>query len=159
MPAVMNSPEVELERADGVGYHRPAVETPGSSYMPFGNAESRNGLQERIRERVLSVRVLEGDVRALPLESGSFDMVIDFGTCYHVGGGLGGSRAALVEIARVLRPGGLFVHETRVAQRLAHPVRSLGRTLPWSSVPSLAESRQALLWAVRRKTLFADQLR
>jgi ubiquinone/menaquinone biosynthesis C-methylase UbiE len=58
-------------------------------------------------------------------------MVIDFGTCYHVSGGTQGSLMALREITRVLRPGGLFVHETCVAQHLAHPVRSFGRSLPW----------------------------
>jgi hypothetical protein len=51
----------------------------------------------------------------------------------------------------VLRHGGLFVHETRVAQRLAHPVRSLGRSLPWRAVPNLVADRSAVLWAVRRK--------
>ena len=38
---------------------------------------------------------------------------------------------ALGEIERVLRPGGLFVHETPVAQLCAHPVRTSGRSLPW----------------------------
>src|SRR4051812_12001025 len=144
---------------------------PDSEYVPFGNMESRNGLQERLEipllvralrlprgGRVLEVgcgrgialpvlaerlqpsslvgvdvdgtlveiarqrivrsgtraEVRTGDVRALPFENGSFDVVIDFGTCYHVGGGPSGRLAALNEIARVLRVGGLFVHETRV---------------------------------------------
>ena len=62
-----------------------------------------------------------------------------------------GRRAALREVARVLRPGGLFVYETRVAQGLAHPVRSFGRTLPWDTVPSLVRDRSRLLWGMRRK--------
>ena len=106
---------------------------------------------ERIRRSGVDARVLEADARDMPIESESVDVVIDFGTCYHVSGGRAGSRAALAEVARVLRPGGLFVHETRVAQRLAHPVRSFGRSLPWSEVPSLVPDRSALLWAVRRK--------
>jgi len=106
----------------------------------------------RVAERRLRARVLEGDVRSLPVESASFDMVIDFGTCYHVSGGTEGSRVALQEIARVLRPGGLFVHETPVAQHLAHPVRSFGRSLPWRDVPSLGPDRAAVLWGVRRKS-------
>ena len=64
---------------------------------------------------------------------------------------MGGRRAALREVARVLRPGGLFVHETRVAQCLAHPLRSFGRTLPWWAVPSLARDGGGVLWAARRK--------
>ncbi len=177
-------------------------------YVPFGNMESRNGLQERVEIPlmlralrlpmggrvlevgcgrgialpVLSARLApselvavdidpalvaiahrrlgrdgvaatlhEADVRSLPLESESFDLVIDFGTCYHVSGGVQGARSALSEIARVLRPGGLFVHETPVAQHLAHPVRSFAKSLPWRSVPSLAFDRAAVLWAVRRR--------
>lgn len=181
---------------------------PGLDYVPFGNMESRNGLQERLEiplmvralrlprgGRVLEVgcgrgvalpvlaerlrpsslvgvdvdaalvelarqrivrsgtraEVRTADVRALPFESGSFDVVIDFGTCYHVGGGSMGRLGALEEIARVLRVGGLFVHETRVAQHLAHPVRSLGRRLPWTVVPMLAPERNAVLWTARRR--------
>jgi ubiquinone/menaquinone biosynthesis C-methylase UbiE len=180
----------------------------GNEYVPFGNMESRNGLQERIeiplmvralrlprggrvleigcgrgvalpvlwsrlapaellaldvdasllgvaRERVerqrIPVALYEADARALPLDSASVDLVIDFGTCYHVSGGVEGARRAMGEIARVLRPGGLFVHETPVAQHLAHPVRSFGKSLPWHSVPALAFDRAAILWAARRK--------
>jgi SAM-dependent methyltransferase len=179
-----------------------------SDYIPFGNMESRNGLQERLEipllvralglprgGRVLEVgcgrgvalpvlaerlrpsslvgvdldgalvevarqrlarsgthaEVRTADVRALPFERGTFDVVIDFGTCYHVGGGPAGRLAALEEIARVLCIGGLFVHETRVAQHLAHPVRSRGRRLPWSAVPVLAPEREAVLWTARRR--------
>ena len=181
---------------------------PDSGYVPFGNMESRNGLQERIEiplllwalrlprgGRVLEVgcgrgvalpvlaerlrpsslvgvdvdgalveiarcrivrsgtraEVRTADVRALPFDDGSFDVVVDFGTCYHVGGGPTGRLTALNEIARVLRVGGLFVHETRVAQHLAHPVRSIGRRLPWTAVPLLASEREAVLWTARRR--------
>ena len=92
------------------------------------------------------------DVRDLPFESASFDLVIDFGTCYHVSGRAAGARAALREVARVLRRGGLFVHETPIAQLLAHPVRSFGRTLPWKAVPVFKPWRSAFLWTVRRTT-------
>lgn len=105
----------------------------------------------RVRDHGLNARVIEADVRSLPFEDRSFDMVIDFGTCYHVGGGRVGARLALQEISRVLRRDGLFVHETRVAQRLAHPVRSFGRTLPWGGVPELVVERSAVLWSARRK--------
>jgi len=101
--------------------------------------------------RVPNADVLHADVRALPFDDASFDLVIDFGTCYHVSGGIAGSLAALREIARVLRPGGLFVHETRVAQHLAHPVRAFGRTVPWMAEPALVPDRAALLWSVRRR--------
>lgn len=107
--------------------------------------------RERVRNTCTAATLVEGDVRDLPFEEGRFDLVIDFGTCYHVSDTMDGRRAALREVARVLRPGGLFVHETRVAQCLAHPLRSFGRTLPWWAVPSLARDRGGVLWGVRKK--------
>jgi len=107
--------------------------------------------RERVRNTCTYATLVEGDVRDLPFEVGRFDLVIDFGTCYHVSDTMDGRREALGEVARVLRPGGLFVHETRTAQRLAHPLRSFGRALPWWTVPSLVPDRSALLWAARRK--------
>ena len=86
-------------------------------------------------------------MRGLPFPEASFDLVVDFGTCYHVS-----RRAqALREIARVLAVGGRFVYETRPSQLLAHPVRSWGRRLPWDAVPELVPDRHALLWASRVK--------
>jgi SAM-dependent methyltransferase len=107
----------------------------------------------RLRVARVSATLVEADVRDLPLETATFDLVVDFGTCYHVSGGADGARAALREVARVLRPGGLFVHETPVAQHLAHPVRSFGRTLPWCEMPTLVRERSAILWAARRKAM------
>ncbi len=103
--------------------------------------------QARSRAEGLGIELLVGDVRALPFPDASFDLVVDFGTCYHV------SRRgqALREIARVLAQGGLFVYETRPSQLLAHPVRSHGRRLPWHAVPELVPDRHALLWATRVK--------
>ena len=182
-----------------------AVVQGTEEYVPFGNVEARNGLQERVeiplmiralsipkglrilevgcgrgvalpvfverlapaevwgvdvdpalvriaRNRIaahkLDATVVEGDVRALPFPSARFDLVIDFGTCYHVSGGREGARLALGEIARVLAPGGVFVHETPVAQHLAHPLRSFARTLPWSGAP-FSFVKTGILWSVR----------
>jgi len=85
-----------------------------------------------------------GDVTALPFADGSFDVVVDFGTCYHAG------RTSLAEVQRVLRPDGMFVHETRWAQRLAHPSHRT-QPLDWSAAPFLRRARQALLWQSRRR--------
>ena len=210
MPALMEQPPTRPEPALVWRHSTPAILPSEDEYVPFGNAGSRNGLQERLeiplmiltlrlpigcrvleigcgrgvalpvlskwlmprsltgvdvdplladiatrhvaRQRV-DARVVEADVRSMPFEDRSFDMVIDFGTCYHVGGGTGGALAAMHEIARVLAPGGIFVHETPLAQHIAHPVRSLGRSLPWRFVPSLVRDRTALLWSVRRKSM------
>ena len=95
----------------------------------------------------LVVELVHADVRDMPFADASFDVVLDFGTLYHIAR----PRAALAEIARVLAPGGQFVHETRVSQRLSHPARSHGRTIPWHAEPSLASRRWALLWASRTR--------
>jgi len=95
----------------------------------------------------IDVELALGDVRALPFPDASFEVVVDFGTCYHIA-----RRAqALGEISRVLVEGGRLVHETRLSQILSHPVRSWGRQLPWHAVPELERERQALLWASRVK--------
>ena len=107
--------------------------------------------REHVRHSGARVTLMTADVRSMPFDAGRFDLVIDFGTCYHVSGGETGARAALDEVARVLSPGGLFVHETPIAQHLAHPVRSFGKRLPWTSAPLLVRERSAVLWSARRK--------
>jgi SAM-dependent methyltransferase len=84
-----------------------------------------------------------GDVTALPFLDGSFDLVLDFGTCQLAG------PAALAEVCRVLRPDGLFVHETRWAQQLAHPRAGWARGL--GPVNGLVPVAAAGLWAMRRR--------
>ena len=101
----------------------------------------------RAADRGLVAEVRPADVRALPFDEGSFDLVVDFGTCYHIEH----AEYALLEVYRVLAPGGLFVYETRAAQLLSHPVRSLHRRIPWRMVPALRLVRHAGLWAARQK--------
>jgi ubiquinone/menaquinone biosynthesis C-methylase UbiE len=101
----------------------------------------------RLQSCAIDAELLHADIHALPLPDRSLDVVIDFGTCYHIPD----AGSALEEVARVLRPGGLFVHETPVSQLLAHPIRSFGRTLPWRRVPALKLSRTALLWSARTR--------
>jgi SAM-dependent methyltransferase len=101
----------------------------------------------RLESNGVTAELVPGDVRRLPFPDGGFDLVVDFGTCYHIAGPAG----ALAEIARVLAPGGLFVHETPLSQLLSHPVRSLGRRIPWRSAGALEPHRTALLWSARRR--------
>ncbi len=93
------------------------------------------------------VELVPGDVRLMPFPDASFDLVVDFGTCYHIAR----PAQALEEIVRVLAPGGLFVHETPLSQLIAHPVPSFGRRMPWSSAPLFERRRTALLWTSRRR--------
>ena len=88
-----------------------------------------------------------GDARVLPFAEASFDIVLDFGTCYHIAR----PHLALAEAARVLVTGGLFVTETKLNQGLSHPLRSLTRRLPWHRVPALAPAFATLMWDVRVK--------
>jgi len=90
----------------------------------------------------------EANVRDMPLPSNSFELVIDFGTCYHIAF----AARALDEIHRVLTPGGQFVHETRLSQLLSHPFRSLGRSMPLHAAPQLEPDRWRMLWAARTKS-------
>lgn len=95
----------------------------------------------------IAVELVPGDVRRMPFPDASFDLVVDFGTCYHI------ARAAqaLAEIARVLTPGGLFVHETPLSQLIAHPLRSFGRRMPWRSDSAFERHRNGMLWTSRRR--------
>jgi ubiquinone/menaquinone biosynthesis C-methylase UbiE len=98
-------------------------------------------------EAGIAVELVPGDVRLMPFPDASFDLVVDFGTCYHVAR----AEQALDEIGRVLVPGGLFIHETPLSQLIAHPLRSFGRRMPWASAPLFERRRTALLWTSRRR--------
>lgn len=103
--------------------------------------------RERMTREGVAASIEQADVRALPFAGASFDIVIDFGTCYHIPR----PADALREIVRVLAPGGLFVSETVSSQLLSHPWRTRGRRLPWRTVPELGVVREGLLWKARRK--------
>ncbi|HEU5106441.1 MAG TPA: class I SAM-dependent methyltransferase [Solirubrobacterales bacterium] len=100
-----------------------------------------------LREHGAAAELHCGDVRRMPFADESFDVVIDFGTLYHIAG----SRSAIEEIERVLAPGGTFVYETKASQFLSHPIRSRGRRLPALADHGLRRRRWAMLWASRTK--------
>lgn len=60
------------------------------------------------------LRLFVGDAAAIDAEDGSFDAVFDFAAIHHVPGW----RRAVAEVARVLRPGGLFFFEEVTRQAL-----------------------------------------
>jgi ubiquinone/menaquinone biosynthesis C-methylase UbiE len=100
-----------------------------------------------LREQGTVAQLCVGDVRRMPFADEAFDVIIDFGTLFHIAK----PQAASAEIARVLAPGGIFVHETIVSQVLSHPVRSRGRRLPRMEHDGLRQKRWAMLWASRTK--------
>lgn len=101
----------------------------------------------RLREEGARAELHRGDVRELPFSDEAFDVVIDFGTLYHI------ARAdtAVAEVARVLALGGVFVYETKASQFLSHPVRSRDCYLPALKDHGLRRRRWAMLWASRTK--------
>lgn len=102
---------------------------------------------DHLRDHGTEAELHRGDVRQMPFADESFDVIVDFGTLYHIAR----SQAALDEIARVLAPGGTFIYETKAAQFLSHPVRSRGRRLPALADHGLRHRRWAMLWASRTK--------
>lgn len=102
---------------------------------------------DHLREQGAKAELFAADVRQMPFEDESFDVVIDFGTLFHIAR----SGDAVDEITRVLTPGGIFVHETKASQLLSHPVRSHGRHLTGLSKQGLRPRRWAMLWASRTK--------
>ncbi len=103
--------------------------------------------KSRLKRNDVSAQLHQQDVRALPFADASFDVVIDFGTCYHINRRV----RALKEISRVLRPGGIFIYETRLGQLLSHPVRAFNKRLPWKLATHMQQGRGALMWASRIK--------
>jgi ubiquinone/menaquinone biosynthesis C-methylase UbiE len=100
-----------------------------------------------LREHGTTAELCAADVRRMPFEDGAFDVIIDFGTLFHIAK----PQAASAEIARVLAPGGMFVHETKASQLLSHPVRSRGRRLPRLEHDGLRNRRWVMLWASHDK--------
>ena len=121
----------------------------GLDIEPAFLAEAR----ARLDAAGIAAELVPGDMRRMPFAHASFDLVVDFGTCYHIDR----PAAALAEVARVLVPGGLFVHETPVSQILSHPVRGLGRRLPWRRFECFQRQRTAVLWSVRRRRVFGER--
>jgi ubiquinone/menaquinone biosynthesis C-methylase UbiE len=102
---------------------------------------------KRLRDRRIPAELFLTDVRRMPFPDEAFDVVIDFGTCYHITHKV----KALKEITRVLSKGGIFVFETRLNQFLSHPMRSCGCKLPWHLAPALKSQWSAGMWASRVK--------
>lgn len=139
-----------LEIGCGRGIALPVLERLCSPRRLVGldiDAELLAEAADHLREHGTAAELYRGDARRMPFAAEAFDLVIDFGTLYHIAG----SETALDEIARVLAPGGTFVYETRASQLLSHPVRSRGRRLPALASHGLRRRRWAMLWASRTK--------
>jgi len=72
----------------------------------------------RTLRRGAAVKVWRGDLAQVPVEDGTFDAVVLFGVLHH----LPDWRSALVEIRRVLRPGGKLFAEESCRKFIEHPL-------------------------------------
>ena len=151
--------EVEAEhgrqRMLGVLEHVP----PGGRHLDVGtgNGDGTVLLGERVRclgleygpksaaiAAAKGVRMLRADVRGLPFADESFDSL----TCLDVLEHVPRPGAALAEMTRILRRGGLLILQTPNAEllkeRLLRLVRALGRPQrqPWDRALPLAEIRR-----------------
>ena len=104
-----------LDVGCGTGLALPLLEEAGWDAVGI---EVSEGQLARARER--GARVLHGDAHALPFEAGSFDAVVSILT--HTD--FDDTRVAFAEVARVLRPGGVFVYAG------VHPVFASPFALP-----------------------------
>ena len=139
-----------LEIGCGHGIALPVLSARLRPERLVGIDVDRNALDAaatHVAQRGVAAELYAADARALPFAAGSFDLVIDFGTCYHIST----PARALREVTRVLASGGLFVSETLISQLLSHPLCSRDRRLPWHDAPELVLYRHAGLWKSLRR--------
>jgi ubiquinone/menaquinone biosynthesis C-methylase UbiE len=74
--------------------------------------------RRRVVARGSAVRLWVGDAAAIAVADGTYDAVFDFGILHHVEAW----RSAVREVARVLRPGGIFYAEEALARVIRAPV-------------------------------------
>jgi SAM-dependent methyltransferase len=91
----------------GCGTGALAAELAARDYAMTGIDPSA-GMLAVLRGRAPSVRALQGSATALPFAAGSFDLVVTVATLHHIAAAEA-VRAGLVEMVRVLRPGGRVV--------------------------------------------------
>ena len=74
--------------------------------------------RKRLVPRGSKAHLWVGDATAIPVVSGTYDAVFDFGIIHHIPQW----RQALREVTRVLKPGGRFYAEEVLARFINHPI-------------------------------------
>ena len=101
-----------------------------------------------------AVKLWVGNTRQIPITDATYDAVFDFGTLHHVHDW----QSALLEIHRVIKPGGRFYIEEITRQFIVHPVWRRLLEHPQENRfdrLELVEGLQAAGFAVRRSHQFA----
>jgi SAM-dependent methyltransferase len=141
-----------LEIGCGAGVALPELQRLCSPCLVTGLDVDGNALglaARRISDFAQAITLVQADVRSITFMQASFDLVVDFGTCYHISRG----EEAVREIERVLAPGGVFALETKLGQLLSHPLRSRGRNLRIHNRSRLRLQKHRGLWLSFEKTL------
>ncbi len=124
----------------GAGFGRLVDEYGAFEHVTLVDASP--AMIEAARERVGSdprISIVQADAADLPIASGSIDVVVAVRLILHVGD----PQAVFAEVARVLRPGGLFVLEFPNRRHLLARLRHLARRQSWSpSDPGPHEYRE-----------------
>lgn len=113
----------------GAGFGRLADEYGGFGHVTLVDASP--AMIEAARERVGTdprFTIVQADATRLPVASASMDVVVAVRLILHVHN----PEAAFAEVARVLRPGGLFVLEFPNRRHLLARLRYLARRQDWS---------------------------
>jgi SAM-dependent methyltransferase len=110
-----------LDAGCGTGYNLVALARHGRAFGVDLAPEAIAFCRER------KVGAARASLLALPFADASFDVVVSFDVLYHAW--VGDDRAAVVETARVLRPGGLFLVRVPALEALrgAHDAEVLSR--------------------------------
>jgi ubiquinone/menaquinone biosynthesis C-methylase UbiE len=147
-----------LEVAVGTGLnleHYPAAVTGGARPGGFVGVDQSAGMLDVARRRAAGLGLgldpetdlRQGDAQALDLPDDSFDTAVcTFSLC-----GIGDDRAALAEMVRVLRPGGLLLLADHVASSV-WPLRALQALADVVSVPLAGEhfGRRPMRWVLEQ---------
>ncbi|SKC70961.1 Ubiquinone/menaquinone biosynthesis C-methylase UbiE [Krasilnikoviella flava] len=145
-----------LEIAVGTGLnleHYPPAVIDGTRPGGFVGVDQSAGMLDVARRRAAGLGLgidpdadlRRGDAQALDLPDDSFDTVVcTFSLC-----GIGDDRAALAEMTRVLRPGGLLLLADHVASSV-WPLRALQALADVVSVPLAGEhfGRRPMRWVL-----------
>jgi len=103
--AARSRPGAGLDVGCGTGALAAALAARGYAMTGLDPSE---GMLEVLRARAPSVRALNGSATALPFPADSFDLVVSVATLHHIAT-VQAVRASLIEMVRVLAPGGRVV--------------------------------------------------